>query len=494
VEGLARVDVVCVDKTGTLTETALVFDRLEALGSEAGLTEALGALASTSSSSNPTLTAIAKAFPPPGAWRIEEAAPFSSARKWSGASFAGKGAWVLGAPEVLLEGDPDEELRTRVSSMAQSGLRVLLLSHTENKIVPGMLPVGLRPVALALLEEQLRPDAAATVQYFYEQGVTIKVISGDNPGTVASVAARAGVRAVGEPVDSRTLPEDPKELALLMENRTVFGRVTPHQKRRMVEALQANGHVVAMTGDGVNDVLALKAADIAIAMGSGAAATKAVAQLILLDGRFATLPSVVAEGRRVMSNIERVANLFLAKTAYVALLAVAIAAVGWPFPLLPRHLTLIDSLTIGIPAFFLAFASKAPRYRPGFVSRVLWFTLPAGFLAASAAFAGDLLSHLDPGSSPDQSRTVVTLVLTVVGLWVLVILARPLVFWRRCLVGGMALGLGIAMAAPPIRQFFALDLPGWMILAQTMGVAVGAIILLQLAFGWRGAKWRLQDN
>ena len=483
VEGLARVDVVCVDKTGTLTETALEFDRLEALGPEAGLAAALGALASGPSSSNPTLTAIAKAFPPPGDWRIEQSAPFSSARKWSAASFEGKGTWVLGAPEVLLEGYVAEGLHARVSAIAQSGSRVLLLSHTQNKIVPGLLPEGMRPLALVLLEERLRPDAADTVKYFYEQGLTIKVISGDNPRTAGAVAVRAGVREVGEPIDSRTLPDDPKELALVMEKRTVFGRVTPHQKRRMVEALQANGHVVAMTGDGVNDVLALKAADMAIAMGSGAAATKAVAQLILLDGRFATLPSVVAEGRRVMSNIERVANLFLAKAAYVALLAVSIAVVGWPFPLLPRHLTLIDSLTIGIPAFFLAFASKAPRYRPGFVSRVLWFSLPAGFIAASVAFAGDLLSHLDPGFTTAQSRTVVTLVLTVVGLWVLVILARPLVFWRKGLVVAMIVGLVVAISVQPIRQFFALELPGGTLLAQAAVVAGAGIALLQIVLG-----------
>ncbi|MCL5960328.1 MAG: cation-translocating P-type ATPase [Chloroflexi bacterium] len=486
VEGLARVDVVCVDKTGTLTEPALSFSRLEPLDSEEDLNKALGAFAAFSPS-NPTLAAISKAFPPPKGWQINASVPFSSQRKWSAVRFEKKGTWVLGAPEVLLDHTRlDESLQARVASLAQSGFRVLLLSRSEGKITQEVLPKNLKPAALVTLEEKVRPDAAATLKYFYDQGVAIKVISGDNPSTAATVATRAGVLGVGAPIDARNLLEDVQELAPVMEDHTVFGRVTPHQKRLMVAALQAKGHVVAMTGDGVNDVLALKKADIGIAMGSGAPATKAVAQLILLDGRFATLPRVVAEGRQVTANIERVANLFLTKTVYIALLVLAIALVGWQFPLLPRHLTVIDTLTIGIPAFFLSLAPRAPRCRPGFVGRVLRFTLPAGFIAASATFVADLASRLHPGVTLSQSHTIATLTLVFVGLWVLIILARPLTVWHSALIAAMVAGLGILLATPQIRQFFALDLPGWVVLGQTAAVATFAIVLLEL--GWQLTK------
>src|SRR5215470_17908895 len=318
VEGLARVDVVCFDKTGTLTDGTIAFDGLIRLDDQAPAEAALGALADDEAR-NTTLAAIGQAFPPPRGWARQDAVPFSSARKWSAASFAGHGTWVLGAPELVLAGGQDELLR-RAEDLAATGHRVLVLAGTSGSLNGQALPQGLRAVAFVVLAERLRSDAPQTIGYFAAQGVALKVISGDSPRTVSAVAARAGVPQAGDPIDARDLPDDPGPLGTVLEEHSVFGRVTPHQKQDMVQALQARGHTVAMTGDGVNDVLALKLADIGVAMGTGAPATKAVAELVLLDNSFGALPGVVAEGRRVTANIERVANLFITKTVWATLL------------------------------------------------------------------------------------------------------------------------------------------------------------------------------
>ena len=391
VEGLARVDVLCIDKTGTLTDGTIAFDSMIPLGGQAPVAKALGALAADEAR-NATLRAIGQAFPPPGGWKRTVSVPFSSARKWSAASFAGHGTWVLGAPEMVLPSEQHAQL-SRAAELAAAGHRVLVLAHAEGPLMGESLPPSLQAAALIVLNEQLRPDAAETLGYFAAQGVALKVISGDSPRTVAAVAARAGLPGAGTPVDARDLPEDPEALGHVLGEHAVFGRVTPHQKQAMVKALQARGHTVAMTGDGVNDVLALKLADLGIAMGSGAAATRAVAELVLLDGRFATLPGVVAEGRRVTANIERVANLFVTKTVWAALLGIAVGVTLLPYPFLPRHLTIIDTLTIGIPSFFLALAPNQRRYLPGFVSRVLRFAIPAGSIIAAATLTAYALAR-----------------------------------------------------------------------------------------------------
>ncbi|HEX4778455.1 MAG TPA: HAD-IC family P-type ATPase, partial [Acidimicrobiia bacterium] len=457
VEGLARVDVVCLDKTGTLTEGDVVFDRLEPLTDD-DPAAALGALADDPNR-NATLGAVGDAFPAPDGWTRTGGVPFSSARKWSAASFDGHGSWVIGAPEmVLADRAHDDPARAKADELASEGSRVLLLATSDAPLAGEELPSPLTAVALVLLEEQVRPDAAETLKYFTAQGVALKVISGDNPRTVGAVARRVGLEGATQPFDARRLPDDTAELAEVLDTHSVFGRVTPHQKRSMVSALQARGHVVAMTGDGVNDALALKDADIGIAMGSGAAATRSVAQLVLLDGRFATLPGVVAEGRRVIANIERVANLFITKTVYAMLLALAIGVARWPFPFLPRHLTVVSSLTIGIPAFFLSLAPNSRRYVPGFIDRVLRFAVPAGFFAAVATFASYWLAR-GVGVDLVEARTTATVVLLSFGLWVLYILARPLNWWRALLLGAMVLSFVVALAVPWLQDFYALDLP-----------------------------------
>jgi cation-transporting P-type ATPase E len=474
VEGLARVDVVCFDKTGTLTDGTIAFDRLIRLDDQAPAEAALGALADDQAR-NATLAAIGQAFPPPQGWVRQDAVPFSSARKWSAATFAGHGTWVLGAPEIVLAGSQDV-LLPRAADLAASGQRVLALARTTGKLDGQSLPRGLHAVAFIVLAERLRSDISQTIGYFAAQGVTLKVISGDSPATVSAVAARAGLPQAGDAIDARDLSDDPGPLGTQLEEHSVFGRVTPHQKESMVQALQARGHTVAMTGDGVNDVLALKLADIGVAMGSGAPATKAVAELVLLDNRFATLPGVVAEGRRVTANIERVANLFITKTVWATLLAVAAGAALLPYPFLPRHLTIIDTLAIGVPAFFLALAPNRRRYRPGFVGRVLRFAIPAGLIIAAATFSAYALARAN-GLPLTEQRTAATLVALILSLTVLALLAIPLTWRRIALLIAALAAFALLFPVPAVRHFYALALPHGQIGSTLLIAALGAAAL-----------------
>jgi cation-transporting P-type ATPase E len=473
VEGLARVDVVCLDKTGTLTDGTIAFDSLIRLDDAAPAEAALGALAADENR-NATLAAIGQAFPPPQGWERDDAVPFSSARKWSAASFAGHGAWVLGAPEMVLAGQ--DRLVTRAADLAASGRRVLVLAHTDGALNDQALPPDLRAVAFIMLAERLRSDAPGTIAYFTAQGVALKVISGDSPHTVSAVAARAGVPRAGDPLDARDLPDDPSALGALLEERSVIGRVSPHQKEAIVKALQARGHTVAMTGDGVNDVLALKLADIGVAMGTGAPATKAVAELVLLDDQFATLPGVVAEGRRVTANIERVANLFITKTVWATLLAVAAGAALLPYPFLPRHLTIIDSLAIGVPAFFLALAPNRRRYLPGFVGRVLRFAIPAGLIVAAATFSAYALADAR-GLPLPQQRTAATLVTLILSLCVLALLAMPLTSRRIALLVAAGAAFVLLFPVSVVRTFYELELPRGALQGTLLIAVLGAAAL-----------------
>jgi cation-transporting ATPase E len=487
VEVLARVDVVCIDKTGTLTEGALVVTGIERPdGAPAGddVIDALGALVAAEERPNASLRAIAAVSRDPQ-WELERAVPFSSSRKWSGASFAGRGTWLLGAPEVLL--DDEHPLRERVEALAATGMRVILLASAEGPVGEES-PARVDAAALIAIEEAIRPEAPDTLAYFAAQDVALKIISGDNPTTVGAVAKKVGMTSGGSPVDARTLPEDLDELGAVLEESSVFGRVQPHQKRAMVRALQRRGHVVAMTGDGVNDVLALKDADIGLAMGSGSGACRAVAQVVLLDDSFASMPSVVAEGRRVIGNVERVANLFVTKSVYALLLAVAVGIAQQPFPFLPRHLTIVSSLTIGIPAFFLALAPNEERSRPGFVGRVARFAVPAGTVAATATFAAYAVAGNETKTSLVQERTVAVIVLFLVASWVLVILARPFNEWKAILAASMVVAFVVVLATPGIREFFELRLPSTVLVLAAIGIAAIAVGLLEL--GWQLAGWQ----
>ena len=459
VETLARVDVLCFDKTGTITAGDLTVQELVPLrdGGSATAVAALGAIAASDPNPNATLRAIGTAYPSPGDWTASDVVPFSSARKWSAASFGDRGSFVLGAPEVLVPG-PGELLR-RTEAIAVEGRRVVLLAAAPRPALDGQLPDGLEPRAFVVLGDQVRDDAAPAISYFQEQGVRTKVVSGDHPRTVAAVAQRVGVPGTEDPVDARTLPSDPAALAEMLERRSVFGRVVPEQKQAMVEALQSRRHVVAMTGDGVNDVLALKDADLGIAMGSGSSASRAVAQLVLLDSRFATLPDVVGEGRRVIANIERVAKLFVTKTVYATALAVAVGIARLPFPFLPRQLTLVGSLTIGIPGFFLALEPNLRRAQPELVRRVLAFAAPAGLIAAVVTLVAYWLAHRNPEVPLEQARTTATITLTGAGLLVLWSLSRPLNPLRVVVIAAMVGSMVGILAIPWLREQFALVLP-----------------------------------
>ncbi|HEX3393345.1 MAG TPA: HAD-IC family P-type ATPase [Acidimicrobiales bacterium] len=487
VETLARVDIVCLDKTGTLTQGVMTVTATDVLDPEAPVAAALGALASVDPNPNTTLVAVASAYPAPDGWDHETVVPFSSARKWSAASFGARGSWVLGAPEVL-----SADGAGHGGAQAAAGHRVLLLARASGPLADdGELPGDLAPVAVIALEELLRPDAADTLAYFTRQGVALKVISGDNPVTVAAVAARVGLADGGDAVDARHLPDDPEDLADMAEAATVFGRVQPQQKRALVAALQARGHVVAMTGDGVNDVLAMKDADIGVALGAGSSATRAVAQLVLLDDSFTSLPAVVGEGRRVIANVERVANLFVTKTVYATLLAVAVGVARLPFPFLPRQLTVISSLTIGIPSFLLALGPNADRARPGFLHRVATFALPVGTVAAAATFAAYAIARAE-GISLAGARTSATCVLLAIGLWALALLYRPLTIARRCLLVAMAAAFGVVVVVPGLRSFYGLTLPPLWAWTEMVVIAVGAGLSLEtgsgLVNGW--SRWR----
>ncbi|GAA3199092.1 MULTISPECIES: HAD-IC family P-type ATPase [Streptomyces] len=491
IEGLARVDTVCLDKTGTLTEGGMDVTGLRVLGDgdERYVRRVLGALGASDPRPNASLRAVIDACPRDDDWRTTGTLPFSSARKYSGATFeeaAGEEpvGWLLGAPDVLL--DPDDPALADTARMNEEGLRVLLLARAR----PGVdiddpaAARGVRPAALVVLEQRLRPDAADTLRYFAEQDVRAKVISGDNAVSVGAVASKLGLS--GTTVDARRLPADRDAMAEALDAGTVFGRVTPQQKRNMVGALQANGHTVAMTGDGVNDVLALKDADIGVAMGSGSEATRAVAQIVLLNNSFATLPSVVAEGRRVIGNITRVATLFLVKTVYSVLLAVLVVCSQVEYPFLPRHLTLLSTLTIGVPAFFLALAPNKERARPNFVRRVMRYAIPGGVLAALATFTTYLIARSHYGGEGELAAetSAATLTLFLISVWVLAIIARPYTWWRVALVATMAGGFLLVLVVPWLQEFFALKLVGMTMPWIAVGIAAGAAAVLELLWRW----------
>ena len=483
IEGLARVDVVCADKTGTLTENGMRVSDLKPL-SEAVVADVLAQLASDDSRPNASMQAIAEAYKMPPGWTATATAPFKSATKWSGASYGEYGNWVIGAPDVLLErGSPVAEQAEQIGSL---GLRVLLLGSSDLPVDHADAPDTVTPVALVVLEQRVRPDARDTLDYFASQNVSIKVISGDNAVSVGAVAGSLGLE--GETMDARQLPDQADKLADTLEEYTTFGRVRPDQKRAMVHALQSRGHTVAMTGDGVNDVLALKDADIGVAMGSGSSASRSVAQIVLLDNKFATLPYVVGEGRRVIGNIERVSNLFLTKTVYSVLLAILVGLAGLAskifgsdpllFPFQPIHVTIAAWFTIGIPAFILSLAPNNERAHPGFMRRVMTSALPSGLVVGTATFSSYLAAYQGREASETQqtqASTAALITLLVTAVWVLAVVARPYQWWRVALVLVSGLAYVVIFSIPAAQKTLMLDPSNMVITLMALGVGlVGA--------------------
>lgn len=506
VETLARVDCLNLDKTGTITDGRIVFSGFELLPSAQsrgidGVAAQSAALAVMSEESpNATGAAIISALTERGIQPMKATArvPFSSARKWSAILDDSSTIWVCGAPEILLRAmDGDySDIQAQVSAAAARGERVLLLA-TGNGFQSGegqapVLPSDLTPVALLACSESIRPDAAQTLAYFRRQGVRCRMISGDNPRTVAAIAQRVDLMGDGSLpryMDAHDLPSDTADLAAALENIDVLGRVLPDQKKAIVDALHLSGHVVAMTGDGVNDALAIKEADLGIAMGSAAPATKSVADVVLVDSKFSHLPSVVGQGRRVMANIERVASLFLVKTSYSAVISIGVVLLGLMFPYLPRHMTYISALTIGIPAFILSLAPNDTRYRKGFLSRVLAFSIPSGVAIGVCVLALSRLlpawmgwSHFVPHDLA-VLRTMCAALVFCLAIIVLGKVSKPLMSWRGILVLVMA-AVGVAGALiAPVARFFAIVLPAD-VLWRYFALGLLASILVFLAIEW----------
>lgn len=515
VETLARVDCLNLDKTGTITDGGIAFvgvENLDNSGAEISLQTNLQtnqALFDLSNEENPNATGVAimeglGAQGVAASAHVSNRLPFSSARKWSAVQYVQssgeRATWYMGAPEVLLSAinyANSNELLAKVNSYAELGERVLLLakvSSVESNEVSSVaesdktfgdsptICANAQPVALVRCSERIREDARKTLSWFREQGVRCRVISGDNPTTVAAVAAKVGLTGDRKPVamDARKLPENINELAKVLENVDVLGRVLPHQKKAIVQALHTQGHVVAMTGDGVNDTLALKEADLGVAMGNAAPAAKAVAQVVLVDSRFSHLPDVVARGRQVMANMERVAGLFLVKTVYSALISAGVVLLALHFPYLPRHITYIGSLTIGIPAFLLALAPNTCRYIPGFLKRVVRFAVPSGFAIAASVLATAVIAPRVLGLNLDDvvannliasrfivsnvqalatTRSICSVIVFVLGILVLASVAKPLRSWRGIMVALFA-AAGVAGAFIPFTaKFFEIHVP-----------------------------------
>ena len=515
VETLARVDCLNLDKTGTITDGGIAFDRVvivddaaDAAGADAQrrVEQALYDLADEeqpNGTGQAVLAGLAMRGYGPGA--VSARTPFSSARKWSAIAYgAGTGAgnghgggatWYLGAPEVLLSaiGGEHAALLSQVDAYAKDGARVLLIARAprdgETRGADGTEPAPdptARPVALVLCSEHVRDDAAETLAWFREQGVRCRVISGDNPVTVGAIARKVRLAGDREPncVDARDLPDDVNALGRMLEDVDVVGRVLPDQKKLIVDALHARGYTVAMTGDGVNDALALKEADLGIAMGNAAPATKAVAQVVLVDSKFSHLPDVVARGRQVMANMERVAGLFLVKTVYSALISLGVVLTGMPYPYLPRHITYIGALTIGMPAFILALAPNTRRYIPGFLTRVVHFALPGGVATALSVLAcawclPGIMGWDVAGSAADLAalRATEAIILFVMGVFVLARVARPLNGWRGALVAVFASAGVIGMFIPFVARFFALIVPTGAMVAPTLIALAGAAVI-----------------
>ena len=481
VEVLARVDVLCLDKTGTITTGNISFSELHPLGnhSKSDVTAALQALASADEAPNLTMAAIGAAVGTESDWKPITVEPFSSARKWSATEFEGHGWVYLGAPDILLEGDAASgEVIDRLSA---AGQRLIAVGASPDAPTGDVAPSNIDPMVIVELRDEIRSDAAEILAYFADQDVSIKVISGDNPETVAVIGARAGLDVMGSPVDARELVDNPEALGNALEEHDVFGRVAPRQKQAMVHAMQANGHTVAMTGDGVNDVLALKDADLGIAMGSGSAATRSVADLVLTDDAFSTLPVVVNEGRKVINNVERVANLFVTKAVYAVLLTIAIGLIRSPFPFLPRQLTLIGTFSIGVPGFFLALSPEVTRVRSGFLDRVLRFSIPAGVIAGVATFAAYEIVRRNFDLALSEERTLATITLLGVGLAILLSASRPLQQWKVLLAVVMAVLYALILAFPWTREFFELDLTSGMpLVVVAIAVGVGGALIFAL--------------
>ena len=478
IETLARVDVLCVDKTGTITEPDMKLTRLHCLGShtQEQVDKALGALYAGRTPDNDTARALAAAYPDGSAWKCEKFYPFTSQTKWCGGVYEG-GTFLAGAPECILK-EIGETLRRQIEAENRLGNRVLLLASYAGSLEEPLQDALTQPMALIVLSNPIRSQAVETFAYFKAQGVTIKVISGDNPQTVSAVAVQAQIPGAEQYIDARTLITD-EDIYRAAESYTVFGRVTPGQKKKLIKALKEQGHMVAMTGDGVNDVLAMKQSDCGVAMASGAAACTQVAQLVLTESDFGAMPYIVGEGRRVINNIQRAAALFLVKNIMSLLVAVLAMAIGFAYPFQPIQMTMISALTIGVPAFFFAMEPNYGRVKGKFLPTVLRNALPGGLANVLAVlFAQRYLTAM--GVAQTDVSCICTMVLSVIGLMVLMQVSRPVSPFRLLVLGAMAVAMAGCFLIPLLAVIFDLQFVSlaalqhlWVIVPATSGIFLG---------------------
>ncbi len=475
IETLARVDTLCLDKTGTLTTGGMALDSMVPLeATEEEARAALSRFLGASDTSSATLTALVHAVKP-GQERASTILPFSSERKKSAVSFDDAVTLVLGAPSFVLGPLYEGRVKELTEEAAARSLRVVVLAECVGMIRMNDTPPIRRILALFMISDELRPEAPEGLRYFREQGVTVKVISGDDPRTVSAIAEKAGLEgASAHAVDVSLLSDE--EVAEAAEKNTVFGRVTPDRKQMLVAALQKAGHSVAMTGDGVNDIPAMKTADCSIAMASGADAARHAAQLILLDSDFTALPRVVAEGRRVINNIARTASLFLVKTIYSLLLSVLALCLPISYPFQPIQLTLISSLTVGAPSFFLALEPNAERVKGRFLRNVMMRALPGGIAVALCGLAAAFLTAWWPAA---QASTMATLAAGYVGLLMLASVCWPFSRLRAAVLAAMA-GLFTAAVLVFGHVFFLTPLDGMQLAAQAGLAALGTAVMIVL--------------
>ena len=489
IEALARVDVLCVDKTGTITEPTMEVENLVPLTElpPEKLQDMLTAMYGAAEPDNATAKAMAELFSGETSLRCTKRIPFSPETKWSGCTFDSGQSLVVGAPEYIL-GSRFGERKEEISAWTDQGYRVLLAAEYASPLAFGKLQEeALTPLALILLNSPLRPGAKETFAYFAQQGVSIRVISGDSPATASRIALDAGIPGAENYIDASTLETDADFRKAA--DCTVFGRVTPEQKKKLVAALQKKGHTVAMTGDGVNDLLAMKQADCSIAMASGAQAASQLASLVLLDSQFSAMPDIVNEGRRVINNIQRAATLFLVKNIFSLFLSAITLFTSWPYPLEPIHLTVISALTIGLPSFLLTLEPRYDRIRGHFLRGVLRRAFPGGLTNVFVVLVCQAFRAVF-GINGDHSSTVCAAILAMVGLMVLFQVCKPFDLFRKFLWAGMALGLVVCFTLlGNVLSLSSGSLEARLLMMTLLLMTPTVFFAIQRVFDWGDRLW-----
>ena len=479
IETLARVDVLCLDKTGTITEGTMEVTDVLPLHDTTNeeLNIALGSLIHALEDDNPTFNAVKTYCDQYDKLTCNHIVPFSSARKWSGASFDENGSYIFGATEFILkDSSPYQEI---IKEYSEKGQRVLMLAHSPHQIQDNELPAEIHPMAFLFISDKIRAEAPDTLAYFAEQGVDIKIISGDNAITVANIAKKAGLKTAEQYVDATTL-QTPEEIKEAAQKYSVFGRVTPQQKLDLVKALKEQGHTVAMTGDGVNDVLALKESDCSIAMASGSDAARTVSQLVLLDSNFASMPKILKEGRRSINNLQRSSSLFLTKTIFSTINAILFIFLHFDYPFQPIQLTLISALTIGAPSLILALEPNKERIKGKYIVNVIRKSIPGAMTMVFNIVALAIVCSFIHFNSTEIS-TLAVMITGFAGLLVLLKVSLPF-NWIRCALFFTMLGAFI-FAIFILKDLFSLasiTLPMFYCFLVLAGFAIIVFVLFSL--------------